>query len=69
MLVQVEILVEAVVVGNKLILPLVVDLLGEVHVLEARDVGLISWQGQWSHFNLAHFLVVVQDLGDVGMHL
>lgn len=68
-MVFVHVLVEAVVVGDQLVLALVVGLLREVEVLEGRDVGLATWEADWSHLDLPSLLVVPQDLADVRMHL
>ena len=40
--VPVHIPVEAVIVGNELVLPLVVQLALEVHVLKTREIGLVA---------------------------
>ena len=58
----VQVPIQAVVVWNEFILPLVVELALEVHVLEHGQVGLVARQGDGSNVHQAGLAVVVQNL-------
>jgi hypothetical protein len=68
-LVLVHVLVEAVVVGDQLVLALVVGLLGEIEVLEGGGVGLAPCQINRSHVNLPLLFVVFQHFTDIRVDL
>ena len=55
----VQVPIQAVVVWNEFILPLVVELALQIHVLQDREVGLVSREGDWSHVNQAFLAVVI----------
>merc|ERR1712106_378939 len=68
-LVPVHVPVQAVVVGDELILPLIVQLALEVHVLQHRQVRLVPGQGDGGHVHHAFACVVVKNLCDIRMNL
>ena len=60
--VPVNIPVQTVIVRNELVLPLIVELALEVHVLQDGQVGLVAGQGDGGDVHQPLGAVVVQDL-------
>ena len=60
--IPVQVPVETIVVGNELVLPLVVQFALEIHVLEDREIGLISRQRDGSYVYQSFLAVIIQNL-------
>ena len=65
----IHISVEAVIVRDQFILPLVIELAFEVHMLEDGQIGLVARQADWGDVHLALTGVVLKHLGHIGVHL
>ena len=60
--IPVQVPIETIIVGNELVLPFVVQFALEIHVLEDRQVGLISGQRDGSHVHQSFLAVIIQNL-------
>ena len=60
--IPVQVPVETIVVGNELVLPLVVQFALEIHMLEDREIGLISRQRDGSYVYQSFLAVIIQNL-------
>ena len=65
MVLPVHVPVQAIIVGDELILPLIVQLALEVHVLQHRQVRLVPGQGDGGHIHKAIGSVVIKNLQDL----
>ena len=62
MTIPVQVPIETIIVRNEFILPLVVQFALEIHVLEDREIGLISRQRDGSYVYQSFLAVIIQNL-------